>query len=78
MTGNSYKRFIRDSTRFSFYAFWFVAVLIGLSAAIDVIFNIGWGYRLIDVVAAIGITSFSILVYLFIRVIFRVIDFGKF
>ena len=78
MTSEAYKRHIRVSTRVAFYVVWFATGSMMLCALFDQLFQLGWGYRLVDIAGLFGIFAFSIVVYLAIRFIFRIVNFGEF
>lgn len=65
---------IARHTRWSFIAFLLGGGLLTVSALIDVVFGLGWGYRWLDVLGGVGILAFGFVLYGACLAIFRFIE----
>ena len=71
-----YLRFVRRSTRLSFWSIIAFIVLFSLCDVLDNFFHLGWGYKMVDLIYAVGLLIFVIILYVTTQYIFRLVDDG--
>lgn len=67
----AYGKFLRTATRTAFIFVMSIIVLMILAALADVSLGLGWGYSLGELFGLAGLVAFGLLVYRFVKFIFR-------